>query len=59
MDIPKLKQDVETKFNAIEQQKQSLLKQLQEIAQEQLKLQGEFRAFESMEKAEEPKTKIK
>jgi flagellar biosynthesis/type III secretory pathway chaperone len=57
MNIPELKKETETKFNALEQQKQSLLKQLQEIAQEQLKLQGEFRAFEQMEKAEETKKK--
>ena len=52
------KQELEAKFNALEQKKRESLALVKQIGEEQLKLQGEFRLVEAFLKELEPKDSI-
>lgn len=65
MNIQSLKQEAEAKFKQLEEQRQeqqNIIKQAQtretEILTEMTKLQGEYRAYEQLEK-ESPKVDVK
>ena len=57
MDLETIKAEIAQRFDLLEKERQSLLQRVNELSQEQLRLQGEARLVEKLLKKDKEKVK--